>query len=94
MVPDLHEGTLSMDGVARNSGMSRQTLFRRPKDEGVTFAQAHDELRRCLAMDYLRARKVSVGEMAYLLGFSEASTFVRAFKRWTGASRTAWRAGA
>ena len=90
MLTDLHEGTLSMDGVARDLGMSRQTLYRRLKEEGVTFAEVHDDLRRRMAMDYLSARKVSVGETAYLLGFSEASAFVRAFKRWTGASPTAW----
>jgi AraC-like DNA-binding protein len=90
ILADLHEGTLSMDRIARDLGMSRQTLYRRLKDEGVTFAQVHDELRRRMAMDYLGARKVSVGETAYLLGFSEASAFVRAFRRWTGASPTAW----
>ncbi|KUF10809.1 AraC family transcriptional regulator [Pseudoponticoccus marisrubri] len=92
MLADLHEGTLSMDRIARDLGMSRQTLYRRLKDEGVTFAQVHDDLRRRMAMDYLGARKVSVGETAYLLGFSEASAFVRAFRRWTGVSPTAWRA--
>jgi AraC-like DNA-binding protein len=90
MLADLHEGTLSMDRIARDLGMSRQTLYRRLKDEGVTFAEVHDDLRRRMAMDYLGARKVSVGETAYLLGFSEASAFVRAFRRWTGASPTAW----
>lgn len=90
MLADLHEGTLSMDRTARDLGMSRQTLYRRLKDEGVTFAQVHDDLRRRMAMDYLSARKVSVGETAYLLGFSEASAFVRAFRRWTGSSPTTW----
>lgn len=90
MRADLHEGTLSMDRIARDLGMSRQTLYRRLKDEGVTFAQVHDDLRRRMAMNYLSAGKVSVGETAYLLGFSEASAFVRAFRRWTGASPTAW----
>lgn len=90
MLADLHEGTLSMDRIARDLGMSRQTLYRRLKDEGAAFAQVHDDLRRRMAMDYLSAGKVSVGETAYLLGFSEASAFVRAFKRWTGASPTAW----
>lgn len=94
MLANLHVGTLSMDSIARDLGMSRQTLYRRLKEEGVTFAEVHDDLRRRMAFDYLSARKVSVGETAYLLGFSEASAFVRAFKRWTGASPTAWLAKA
>ncbi|WP_298434819.1 AraC family transcriptional regulator [uncultured Jannaschia sp.] len=94
MLADLHQGSLSMDAVARDLGLGRQTLYRRLKDEGTTFAQVHDDLRRRMAMEYLGARRVSVGETAYLLGFSEASAFVRAFKRWTGVSPTAWRAGA
>lgn len=93
MLADLHEGSLSMDSIARDLGMSRQTLYRRLKDEDVTFAQVHDDLRQRMAMDYLGARKVSVGETAYLLGFSEASGFVRAFRRWTGVSPTAWLGG-
>lgn len=94
ILPDLHKGTLSMDKVARDLGMSRQTLYRRLKEEGVTFAEIHDALRHRMAVDYLTARKVSVNEAAYLLGFSEASSFVRAFKRWTGQSPTAFMAQA
>jgi len=90
MLADLHEGQLSMDRTARDLGMSRQTLYRRLKEEGVTFGRFHDDLRRRMAMDYLSAGKVSVAETAYLLGFSEASAFVRAFRRWTGTSPTAW----
>lgn len=91
ILPDLHEGTLSMDKVARDLGMSRQTLYRRLRDEGITFAELHDDLRQRMAQDYLTTRKVSVNETACLLGFSEASSFVRAFKRWTGQSPTAFR---
>ena len=91
ILPDLHKGSQSMDGIARDLGMSRQTLYRRLKEEGVTFADIHDDLRRRMALDYLTARKVTVNEAAYLLGFSEASSFVRAFKRWTGQSPTAYR---
>ena len=71
-------------------GMSRQTLYRRLKDEGLTFGEVHDDLRKRMALDYLGAQKVTVNETAYLLGFSEASSFVRAFKRWTGHSPTAY----
>ncbi|MEC8795008.1 MAG: AraC family transcriptional regulator, partial [Pseudomonadota bacterium] len=94
ILPDLHQGSLSMDKVARDLGMSRQTLYRRLKDEGATFAEIHDDLRHKMALDYLTARKVTVNEAAYLLGFSEASSFVRAFKRWTGQSPSAFRDGA
>ena len=91
ILPDLHKGSLSMDEVGRNLGISRQTLYRRLKEESVTFAEVHDDLRQRMARDYLTTRKVSVNETAYLLGFSEASSFVRAFKRWTGQSPTAFR---
>ena len=85
-MPILHTGNARMDTVARKLGISRQTLFRRLKAEGVTFEQVHDELRHKLALHYLAGKKVSVNETAYLVGFSEAAAFSRAFKRWTGAS--------
>jgi AraC-like DNA-binding protein len=91
ILPDLHKGTLSMDDVARDLGMSRQTLYRRLKNEKATFAEVHDDLRQKMARAYLTARRTSVNEAAYLLGFSEASSFVRAFKRWTGQSPAAFR---
>lgn len=91
ILPELHRGALAMDDLARDLGMSRQTLYRRLKEEGASFAEIHDDLRRRMALDYLTASKVSVNETAYLLGFSEASSFVRAFKRWTGQSPTAYR---
>ncbi len=91
LLPDLHQGSASMDDIARDLGMSRQTLYRRLKDEGMTFAEVHDQLRCKMAQDYLTAQKASVMETAYLLGFSEASSFVRAFKRWTGLSPSAYR---
>ena len=90
MLPKLHEGTISMDRVAGDLAMSRQTLYRRLKDEDVTFAEIHDDLRQHMAVQYLEGQRVTVNETAYLLGFSEASSFVRAFKRWTGLSPTAY----
>ena len=86
LVPILHTGNARMDTVARKLGISRQTLFRKLKAEGVTFEQVHDELRHKLALHYLTGKKVSVNETAYLVGFSEAAAFSRAFKRWTGTS--------
>ncbi|MEJ6399422.1 AraC family transcriptional regulator [Yoonia sp. 208BN28-4] len=90
ILPKMHEGAISMDKVAQDLAMSRQTLYRRLKDEGITFAEIHDDLRQRMALEYLEGQKVTVNEAAYLLGFSEASSFVRAFKRWTGLSPTAY----
>jgi AraC-like DNA-binding protein len=84
LVPMLHTGSATVDAVAAKLGLSRQTLFRRLKGEGVTFEIVLDELRHRLAIHYLTKEKSSVSETSYLLGFSEPAAFSRAFKRWTG----------
>lgn len=94
LMPVLHKGEVSIEATASEMGMSRATLYRRLKQEGVTFAQIVDGLRCQLASDYLATRKVSVNETAYLVGFSEASSFVRAFRRWTGQTPAEFRLGA
>jgi AraC-like DNA-binding protein len=86
LLPQLHKGDVSMDTIAAAMAMSRQTLFRRLKDEGTTFEELLDNLRHRLAVHYLDGKKVSVNETAYLVGFSDPSAFSRAFKRWTGTS--------
>jgi AraC-like DNA-binding protein len=86
LMPILHKGDVSVDAIASKMAMSRQTLFRKLKAEGVTFEKVLDELRYRLALDYLSAKKVSVNETAYLVGFSDPAAFSRAFKRWTGTS--------
>ena len=86
LLPILHTGAGGMDRIAGRMGLSRQTLLRKLKVEGTTFEKVLDELRHRLALDYLRGRKVSVNETAYLVGFSEPAAFSRAFKRWTGTS--------
>lgn len=86
LMPVLHTGEASMDAVAARMGLSRQTLFRKLKAEGVTFETVLDELRHKLALHYLNGKKVSVNETAYLVGFSDPAAFSRAFKRWTGSS--------
>ncbi|WP_334164482.1 AraC family transcriptional regulator [Phenylobacterium sp.] len=93
LMPVLHRGDVSMDDVAGHLGVSRQTLFRKLKAEGVTFEKIYDELRHRLALHYLANPKVSINETAYLVGFSEPAAFSRAFKRWTGISPTAYRVG-
>ena len=86
LMPILHKGEANMDAIAAKLGFSRQTLYRSLKAENVTFEQVLDDLRQRLALEYLRARKTTVNETAYLVGFSDPAAFSRAFKRWTGKS--------
>jgi AraC-like DNA-binding protein len=84
--PLLGSGEVSIDRVARELGMSRQTLYRRLKAEGVTFEEILEAKRRSLAIRYLGLNRFSVKAVAYKLGFSDPAAFSRAFKRWTGVS--------
>lgn len=65
--------------------------FRAPA--GTTFRDVCDATRRGLAMGYLADRRVSISEVAFLLGFSDQASFTRAFRRWTGTSPGTWRKG-
>jgi AraC-like DNA-binding protein len=86
LMPSLANGDVSMKAIAGKLGVSRQTLFRKLKSEGVTFENVLDDLRHKLALHYLSANKKSVNQTAYLVGFSDPAAFSRAFKRWTGSS--------
>ena len=90
LLPDLHKGEMTVETAAARLGFSRQTLFRKLRSEGVTYASALADLRFRLAVDYLRGGRASVNDTAYLLGFSEPAAFSRAFKRWSGESPRAF----
>lgn len=77
-------GLISLRVVARSLNMSERSLQRRLDDQGSRFADLMDEVRRGLAMRYIADERLALGEVAYLLGFSDPSSFHRAFKRWTG----------
>ncbi len=80
----LPSGLPRMADVARELGSSPRSLRRRLAEEGLTFEALRDETLRALALERLENPRVSVAEVAYLLGFSEARAFHRAFRRWTG----------
>lgn len=78
------EGAPTLAEVAHALTLSERSLQRRLADEGTAFDALLDDVRRELALRYLAAPKTAIGEVAYLLGYSEPSAFHRAFKRWTG----------
>ncbi|WP_201305318.1 AraC family transcriptional regulator [Paenibacillus puerhi] len=65
-------------------GTSTRTLQNRLKEENTSYQELSAAFRKELAMGYLRKPEYSVGEIAYVLHFSEPSSFQNAFKRWTG----------
>jgi len=84
MVERLPDGEPSQAAVARALGLGARTLQRRLAQEGTTFQALLEATRAELARAYL-AEGWSVTETAFALGFSDASSFSRAFRRWTGA---------
>ncbi|PKM30299.1 MAG: AraC family transcriptional regulator [Gammaproteobacteria bacterium HGW-Gammaproteobacteria-11] len=80
----LPQGEPKRQAVASALRMSTRTLQRRLQDEHTSFQQLLDETRRELAMQFLRQRRLTLLEIAYLLGFADPSNFFRAFKRWFG----------
>jgi AraC-like DNA-binding protein len=91
MFAELPRGTTGRDELAASLGMSARTLNRRLSDEGTTFRDVLDETRRELAEAWLGDRSHAIYEIAFLLGYSEPSTFHRSFRRWTGLSPRAFR---
>ena len=66
--------------------MSARSLRRHLAQEGTSFGDVLDELRRRLAVRYLEDKQIALQQIAWLLGYSEAGAFNHAFKRWTGTS--------
>ena len=89
----LREGDPRLETVSQRLGISARTLQRRLREEGTSHQDLLDEVRSDLSRRYLRGPKLSVCEVAYLLGFSEPSAFHRAFRRWTGMTPREFRRG-
>ena len=77
-------GDPSLERVADQLGLTPRTLQRKLHECATSHNELLDQMRRQLAIRYLREREMAICEVAYLLGFSESSSFHRAFKRWTG----------
>lgn len=91
LLEHLPSGTVTEEVVAGDLHMSLRTMQRKLRDQGTTFKALLDETRRELAGQYIENSRLSIGEITYLLGFSEPSNFSRAFKRWKGVSPSEYR---
>lgn len=91
IVDSLSQGEPAQEQVARQLNMSLRNLQRKLKESGTSYSQILDQCREELARSYLLDASYSVGEITYLLGFSDTSSFSRACKRWTGLSPSTFR---
>lgn len=89
----LHNGEPGLEPIAAAMHITPRTLHRRLSERGLQFRRLCDETRRQLAESHLRDPRLSLAEVAWLLGYSEHSAFTSAFRRWTGVSPQQWRSG-
>jgi AraC-like DNA-binding protein len=80
----MRDGSPELARVAKKMAIGPRTLQRRLKEYGFDFKKLVEDTRQRFAVTYLKDRKNSLTEIAFLLGYSELSAFNRAFKRWTG----------
>jgi AraC-like DNA-binding protein len=73
-----------MGDIAVALGMSVRSLRRHLSVNGVTYQELLDQVRSDLALDYLRNSLLTVEQIAQLVGYGEAASFRKAFRRWTG----------
>ncbi|MBL4623972.1 MAG: AraC family transcriptional regulator ligand-binding domain-containing protein [Flavobacteriales bacterium] len=74
----------TINDVASHLNLSVRTLQRRLSEDGISFKSLLEQFKLEYAIDYLNNPVLTVSEIAYLLGYSNASTFIRAFKKQTG----------
>jgi len=88
----LASGNVKLQQIAKRLAMHPRTLQRRLNDAETSFQEVLDGLRQDLAKHYLYESEVSLGEIAFLLGYHDQSSFNRAFKDWFQVSPSAFRA--
>lgn len=91
IVRNLAQDSVRLPLIAEELKITQRTLQRKLKEAGFTFQQLLDKTRHTLAEDYLRQDKLSLAEIAFLLGYQEQSSFCHAFKEWTGVNPGAYR---
>jgi AraC-like DNA-binding protein len=84
IIDGLSTGAVTEASVAEDLHMTPRNVHRKLTQHETSFKQLLTEIRRELAQQYIQDRSKTLTEISYLLGFSEVSSFSRAFKNWTG----------
>jgi AraC-like DNA-binding protein len=91
IVEHLPTGDATVETAASELKLSTRKLQRMLQQQGTTFIQLLNQTRKEIARQYVINKKIALTEVAFLLGFSELSSFFRSFKRWTGKSPVQYR---
>lgn len=89
----LRDGEVTLETLAADLQMPPRTLQRRLDGLNLSFRKLVERVRKMQAMAYLQDTRMPLSEIASALGFANAGTFHRAFKRWTGRSPGEFRSG-
>ena len=82
----LPQGKANRQRIAKALGLSERMLSQRLAEEGTSYNEVVDRLRHSLALQYINEPRLSVAQIAWLLGYEEPTSFNNAFARWTGRS--------
>ncbi|MGA0557285.1 AraC family transcriptional regulator ligand-binding domain-containing protein [Larkinella sp. VNQ87] len=93
LLTNAYLGIPTLEQMAANFNTSPRSLQRKLQEEGVTYQQVADSIRKTLAVNYLSSGRYPVKEISYILGYNELSAFSRAFKRWTGTTPAHYQKG-
>jgi AraC-like DNA-binding protein len=91
MLLDQLEYSPTMDDMARSLSMSARTLRSKLETEGTTYRKLMNEVRKQLAMTYLRTNDLTIEKISERLGYSDTASFYHAFVRWTGVTPNSYR---
>ena len=88
VMASLHAGIPELPGIASQLGVSERTLQRRLREQNIVFSDLVDNTRKSIALEYVRGTTYRLTDVAQILGYTDPSSFTRAFKRWTDSSPT------
>ncbi|MBJ8482499.1 AraC-like DNA-binding protein [Acinetobacter sp. BIGb0102] len=86
IIENLAAGEIQQQEIAKSLGLSTRSLQRKLSLENTSYSEILDKTRQELASSYIKNNSYSITEIAYILGFTDVSSFTRAFRRWTDCS--------
>jgi len=89
----LPAGICDIDEVALKLGLSKRTLQRKLSEENTSFQKQLNNTREILALHYIKNTQMTTNDIAFLLGYAELNSFLRAFVVWTGKNVSEFRKG-